>query len=358
MKNGKRDFNPEAVHVQKPRPVIPIVLTSETPEGKLKEITDRLEQGITELFESERYKEYLRVMSKFHNYSFNNTLLIAMQKPDASLVAGFSAWKNNFGRNVMKGQKGIKIIAPSPFKIKQEMEKTDPNTGKPVIGKDGKPITEEKEIMIPAYKVVSVFDVSQTEGRKLPDIAVDELTGDVDRYKDFFTAIEKTSPVPIGFEKIPGGSHGYYHLGDKRIAIQEGMSELQTLKTAIHEIAHAKLHDIDLNVPENEQKPRVDRRTREVEAESVAYTVCQHYGLDTSDYSFGYVAGWSSGKELSELKGSLETIRSTASNLIQDIDRNFAELLKDTERPKIQGTQKVSQDTANRKYKKKYLARR
>ena len=192
---------------QEPRPVIPIVLTSEKPAEKLKEITDRLEQGIAELFDSERYKEYLRVMSKFHNYSFNNTLLIAMQKPDASLVAGFSAWKNNFGRNVMKGQKGIKIIAPSPFKIRQEVEKIDPHTQKPIIGKDGKPVTEEKEIKIPAYKVVSVFDVSQTEGKELPDIAVDELTGDVDRYKDFFAALEKTSPVPIAFENIEGGSH-------------------------------------------------------------------------------------------------------------------------------------------------------
>ena len=313
---------------QEPRPVIPIVLTSEKPAEKLKEITDRLEQGIAELFDSERYKEYLRVMSKFHNYSFNNTLLIAMQKPDASLVAGFSAWKNNFGRNVMKGQKGIKIIAPSPFKIRQEVEKIDPNTQKPIIGKDGKPVTEEKEIKIPAYKVVSVFDVSQTEGKELPDIAVDELTGDVDRYKDFFAALEKTSPVPIAFENIEGGSHGYYHLEDKRIAINEGMSELQTLKTAIHEIAHAKLHDIDLNAPEDEQKPRVDRRTREVEAESVAYTVCQHYGLDTSDYSFGYVAGWSSGRELSELKSSLETIRSAAAEIINSIDENLAELQK------------------------------
>jgi len=313
---------------QEPRPVIPIVLTSEKPAEKLKEITDRLEQGITELFESERYKEYLRVMSKFHNYSFNNTLLIAMQKPDASLVAGFSAWKNNFGRNVMKGQKGIKIIAPSPYKVKQEMKKIDPHTQQPIIGKDGKPVTEEKEITIPAYKVVSVFDVSETEGKELPDIAVDELTGDVERYRDFFAALEKTSPVPIGFEQIPGSSHGYYHLEDKRIAIQEGMSELQTLKTAIHEIAHAKLHDIDLNAPENEQQPRATRRTREVEAESVAYTVCQHYGLDTSDYSFGYVAGWSSGRELSELKSSLETIRSAAAEIINSIDEHIAELSK------------------------------
>ena len=179
---------------QEPHPVIPIVLTAGKPAEKLKEITDRLEQGITELFDSERYKEYLKVMSKFHNYSFRNTVLIAMQKPDASLVAGFSAWKNNFERNVMKGQKGIKIIAPSPYKIKQEMQKIDPHTQKPIIGKDGKPVTEEKEITIPAYKVVSVFDVSQTEGKELPDIAVDELTGDVDRYKDFFAALEKTSP--------------------------------------------------------------------------------------------------------------------------------------------------------------------
>ena len=326
-----------------PRPVIPIVLTSEKPAEKLKEITDRLEQGITELFDSERYKEYLRVMSKFHNYSFNNTLLIAMQKPDASLVAGFSAWKNNFGRNVMKGQKGIKIIAPSPFKIKQEVEKIDPHTQKPVIGKDGKPVTEEKEVKIPAYKVVSVFDVSQTEGKELPDIAVDELTGDVDRYKDFFAALEKTSPVPIAFENIEGGSHGYYHLEDKRIAINEGMSELQTLKTAIHEIAHAKLHDIDLNAPKDEQ-PRVDRRTREVEAESVAYTVCQHYGLDTSDYSFGYVAGWSSGRELSELKSSLETIRSAAAEIINSIDENLAELQKAQDKEQTAGQEQPTRE--------------
>ena len=329
---------------QEPRPVIPIVLTSEKPAEKLKEITDRLEQGITELFESERYKEYLRVMSKFHNYSFNNTLLIAMQKPDASLVAGFSAWKNNFGRNVMKGQKGIKIIAPSPFKIRQEVEKIDPHTQKPIIGKDGKPVTEEKEVKIPAYKVVSVFDVSQTEGKELPDIAVDELTGDVDRYKDFFAALEKTSPVPIAFENIEGGSHGYYHLEDKRIAINEGMSELQTLKTAIHEIAHAKLHDIDLNAPKDEQQPHVDRRTREVEAESVAYTVCQHYGLDTSDYSFGYVAGWSSGRELSELKSSLETIRSAAAEIINSIDENLAELQKAQDKEQTAGQEQPTRE--------------
>ena len=339
---GQR-MTPTAEQPQEPRPVIPIVLTSEKPAEKLKEITDRLEQGIAEFFDSERYREYLKVMSKFHNYSFNNTLLIAMQKPDASLVAGFSAWKNNFGRNVMKGQKGIKIIAPSPFKIRQEVEKIDPHTQKPIIGKDGKPVTEEKEVKIPAYKVVSVFDVSQTEGKELPDIAVDELTGDVDRYKDFFAALEKTSPVPIAFENIGGGSHGYYHLEDKRIAINEGMSELQTLKTAIHEIAHAKLHDIDLNAPKDEQ-PRVDRRTREVEAESVAYTVCQHYGLDTSDYSFGYVAGWSSGRELSELKSSLETIRSAAAEIINSIDENLAELQKAQDKEQTAGQEQTTRE--------------
>ena len=306
--------------------VQPIVLTSENQKDRLKEITDRLEQGILEVFESERYKEYLRVMSKFHHYSFNNTMLIALQKPDASLIAGFSAWKNTHGRTVKKGEKGIRIIAPAPFKVKQEMEKLDPKTNMPLVGADGNAIIEEKEITIPAYKVVSVFDVSQTEGKELPSIGVDELTGDVSQYEDFFTALKKASPVPIALEHIEGSAHGYYHLAEKRIAIDDNMSELQTLKTAIHEIAHAKLHDIDLNAPKEEKENRPNQRTREVEAESVAYTVCQHYGLDTSDYSFGYVAGWSSGKELSELKGSLETIRLAASELIDSIDGHFKEL--------------------------------
>ena len=312
-------------------PINPIMLSGENSADRLKEITDRLEQGIKELFESERYKEYLRVMSKFYNYSFNNTMLIAMQKPDASYVAGFNAWKNNFQRNVIKGEKGIRILAPAPFKVKREMEKLDPQTQQPIIGKDGKPVTEEQEVTIPAFKVVSVFDVSQTEGKELPNIGVDELTGDVEQYKDFFAALERTSPVPIGFEKIESGAHGYYHLEEKRIAIDEGMSELQTLKTAIHEVSHAKLHDIDLNAPKDEQQVRPDRRTREVEAESVAYTVCQHYGLDTSDYSFGYVAGWSSGKELTELKGSLETIRSAANEIINSIDEHLKEIQQERE---------------------------
>ena len=319
-------FMPYMEKAEEIKEVSPIVLTSENQKDRLKEITDRLEQGILEVFESERYKEYLRVMSRFHHYSFNNTMLIALQKPDASLIAGFSAWKNSHGRTVKKGEKGIRIIAPAPFKVKQEMEKLDPKTNMSLVGADGKAVTEEKEITIPAYKVVSVFDVSQTEGKELPSIGVNELTGDVSQYEDFFTALKKASPVPIALEHIEGSVHGYYHLAEKRIAVDDNMSELQTLKTAIHEIAHAKLHDIDLNAPKEEKENRPNQRTREVEAESVAYTVCQHYGLDTSDYSFGYVAGWSSGKELSELKGSLETIRLAASELIDSIDGHFKEL--------------------------------
>ena len=244
---------------------------------------------------------------------------------------GFGKWRDDFERHVKKGEKGIKILAPSPYKVKKQMEKIDPATQKPVIGADGKPVTEEQEIEIPAFRVVTVFDVSQTEGKEIPDIAVSELTGSVEQYQDFFAALEKASPVPIAFENIEGGAHGYYHLEEKRIAIDEGMSELQTLKTAIHEIAHAKLHAIDKDAPATEQADRPDRRTREVQAESVAYAVCQHYGLDTSDYSFGYVAGWSSGRELSELKASLETIRKAANELITDIDGHLAQLQQERE---------------------------
>ena len=315
---------PEAAAPAKaPQPVTPILLNGQNSAERMKEITDRLETGIQELFESERYKAYLTTMSKFHSYSFNNTLLIAMQ--GGQLVAGYNKWRDDFHRNVKKGEKAIKILAPAPFKAKKEVQKLDAQ-GRPVMGKDGKPVTEIQEIQVPAFKIVSVFDVSQTEGEPLPSIGVEELTGSVERYGEFFKALEQTSPVPIGFEDIPGGSHGYYHLTEKRIAIQEGMSELQTLKTAIHEIAHSKLHAIDPEAPAIEQADRPDSRTREVQAESVAYAVCQHYGLDTSDYSFGYVAGWSSGKDLKELKASLETIRATAHELISTIDGHLAQL--------------------------------
>ena len=318
---------PEAATPAKaPQPVTPILLNGQNSAERMKEITDRLETGIQELFESKRYKAYLTTMSKFHSYSFNNTLLIAMQ--GGQLVAGYNKWRDDFHRNVKKGEKAIKILAPAPFKAKKEVQKLDAQ-GRPVMGKDGKPVTEVQEIQVPAFKIVSVFDVSQTEGEPLPSIGVEELTGSVERYGEFFKALEQTSPVPIGFEDIPSGSHGYYHLTEKRIAIQEGMSELQTLKTAIHEIAHSKLHAIDPEAPAIEQADRPDSRTREVQAESVAYAVCQHYGLDTSDYSFGYVAGWSSGKDLKELKASLETIRATAHELITTIDGHLAQLQKE-----------------------------
>ena len=319
-----------AAEPQQPIPIRPIELTATDTAGKVKEITAQLEAGVKDLFNSERYQDYLKAMSKFHDYSLNNTLLIVMQKPDASLVAGFNKWRDEFERHVKRGEKGIKILAPAPYKIKKELEKLDPD-GKPIIGEDGKPVTEQKEITVPAFKVVSVFDVSQTDGKEIPDIAVDSLTGSVEQYEDFFKALEQTSPVPVGFERIESGAHGYYHNAEKRIALNEGESELQTVKTLIHEIAHAKLHDIDLNAPPEQQQERPSRRTREVEAESIAYTVCQHFGLDTSDYSFGYVAGWSSDKDIKELKASLETIRATASELITEIDGNFRALQQQRE---------------------------
>ena len=313
---------------QQPRPVIPIILTSEKPADKIKEITARLEQGVQAIFDSERYKEFLNAMSKFHDYSLNNTILIAMQ--GGNLVKGFRQWEKEFDRHVKSGEKGIKIFAPAPYKVKKLVDKIDPETRKPMLDREGKPIKEEKEITVPAFKVVTVFDISQTEGKEFPDLSVKPLLADVEQYEDFFAALEKASPVPISFEQIDSGANGYFSLTDKRIAIKEGASQLQTLKTAIHEIAHARLHDVDLNAPKEEQN-RVDRHTREVQAESVAYTVCQHFGLDTSDYSFGYVAGWSSGKEMTELKASLETIQTTAKELINEIEGHFTELQQQRE---------------------------
>ena len=319
-------------------PVLPIILSSEKPADKMKEITDRLEQGILGLYESERYADYLRTMSKFHDYSLNNTILIAMQ--GGNLVKGYKQWEKEFDRHVKPGEKAIKIIAPAPFTVKKQVEKIDPDTQKPVFDKDGKPVTEEKEIKIPAFRVVSVFDVSQTEGKELPSLTY-ELTGNVEQYKDFFTALEKTSPFAMEFEALSGSIKGRCNYEEKRISINEGMDELQNIKTAIHEIAHATLHDIDKDAPE-----RPDRRTREVQAESVAYAVCQHYGLDTSDYSFGYIAGWSSGKELAELKGSLETIRSTAASLIDTIDGHFAEIQQAQDKEQTTEQAQPAQETA------------
>ena len=332
----------QAAEPQQPRPVVPIILTSEKPAEKVKEITARLEQGVQAIFDSDRYKEFLTAMSKFHDYSLNNTILIAMQ--GGNLVMGFRQWEKEFDRHVKKGEKGIKIFAPAPYKVKKLVDKIDPETRKPMLDREGKVVKEEKEITVPAFKVITVFDISQTEGKEFPDLSVKPLLADVEQYEDFFAALEKASPVPIAFEQITNGANGYFSLTDKRIAIKEGVSELQAVKTAIHEIAHAKLHDIDLNAPKDEQQPHVDRRTREVEAESVAYTVCQHYGLDTSDYSFGYVAGWSSGRELSELKSSLETIRSAAAEIINSIDANFAELQKAQDKEQTAGQEQPTRE--------------
>lgn len=289
-----------------------------TEQQRVKEITDKLEEGLKELFESEKYKSYLNTMSKFHNYSFNNTLLIAMQKPEATLVAGYKAWQKNFDRHVNKGEKAIRILAPAPYKIKEERDKLDPVTGELLFDENGMPQKENVEITIPAFRPVSVFDVSQTDGKPIPELETAELLQTVEGYEDFVKALMEVAPVPIGFEDIPGESKGYFHTEEKRIAVQENMSESQTLKTMVHEVAHSMLHNKELN--KDMDASVKDRNTKEVEAESIAYTVCQHFGIDTSDYSFGYIAGWSSGKEMTELKASLDTIRRTASELITGIE--------------------------------------
>ena len=297
-----------------------------TEKQKVQEITDKLEEGLKELFESEKYKTYLTTMSKFHNYSFNNTLLIAMQKPEATLVAGYKAWQKNFERHVNKGEKAIRILAPAPYKIKEERDKLDPVTGEMMFDENGMPQKEQVEVTIPAFRAVSVFDVSQTDGKPIPELEAQELLSTVEGYEDFVQALMNVAPVPIGFEDIPSDSKGYFHTEEKRIAVQENMSESQTLKTMVHEVAHSMLHNKEINRDDLIEEPAKDRNTKEVEAESVAYTVCQHFGIDTSDYSFGYIAGWSSGKDMKELKSSLDTIRKTASELITGIEGALREL--------------------------------
>lgn len=298
---------------------------------QLKEITDSIEQGIKDLFESEKYKQYLRTMSRFHRYSVNNTLLIAMQRPDATHIAGFSNWRNQFGRHVRKGEKGIQIIAPTPYKKKIDAVKLDPDTKAPVLDQNGNAVMEEIEIKIPMFRVVSVFDVSQTEGRPLPEV-VSDLTGNVQQYDAFMEALRRASPVPVSIEPIVPTTDGYFSLTEQAITIRAGMSEVQTVCATVHEIAHAKLHNYDISNTQSEQSeelPKKDQRTKEVEAESIAYAVCQYYGIETAENSFGYIAGWSKGKELSELRASLETINQTASELIDDIDRRFMQLCEE-----------------------------
>lgn len=304
-------------------------------KDRLREITASIESGIKDLFESEKYRRYLATMSRFHKYSVNNQMLIYMQRPDATHVAGFNKWRDQFGRNVMKGEKGIKIIAPTPYKKKIEEAKLDPDTKLPMLNADGNAIMEEKEIRIPMYRPVTVFDVSQTEGRPLPTLA-SSLSGNVQNFEVFMEALKRSAPVPIQLEPMTQDMDGYFDPANQRIAIRTGMSEVQTVCAAVHEIAHAKLHNYEKAQEEAtagtetaEPVVKKDRRTEEVEAESISFAVCAYYGIETGENSFGYIAGWSQGKELSELRASLETINKTCSGLISDIDRHYAEICKE-----------------------------
>ena len=289
---------------------------------QLKEITERLEQGVKDIFTSEMYTKYLLTMSKFHNYSFNNTLLIAMQRPDATLVAGYNAWKNKFNRYVKKGEKGIQIIAPAPVKEREERKKIDKDTGLTVLNESGEPEIEVVERVIPRFRVTTVFDYAQTDGEPLPTLEVNELTARVKDYTLLKEAIEQVSPVPIRFGEIEGNAKGYYSHMDKEICVRADMGESQTIKTMIHEVAHAMLHDSDQMKQRGEEK---DQLIKETEAESIAFTVCSALGIDTSDYSFPYVASWASGKELKELKDSMDTIRLTAADFLEKLEAAVAE---------------------------------
>ena len=354
-----------------------------TNRERLREITDGIEQGIKELFESEKYMRYLSVMSRFHRYSVNNTMLIYMQKPDATLVAGYNKWKDQFERHVKKGEHGITMIAPTPYKKKIEEQKLDPDTKAPILDKDGKIVTEEKEIEIPMFRPVKVFDVSQTDGKPLPELA-SSLSGNVPNYEAFMEALRRSAPVPITFEAMAADTDGYFSADHQKIAIRQGMSEVQTVSATVHEIAHSKLHDpkkyemlplwkvvqeseggtkhdfkldfatekeaeqfaSDMDwryVDENQFEWRLaveedvtaekqaikNRHTEEVEAESISYAVCKYFGIETGENSFGYIASWSQGKELKELRASLETINKTSGTLISDIERHYKEICKE-----------------------------
>ena len=312
-----------------------IMADKPTNRERLQEITAGIEQGIKELFESEKYMRYLSVMSKFHRYSVNNTMLIYMQKPEATLVAGFNKWKNQFARHVKKGEHGITIIAPTPYKKKIEEMKRDPDTHAPILDADGKAVMEEKEIEIPMFRPVKVFDVSQTDGKPLPELA-SSLSGTVPHYEAFLEAVRRSAPVPIEFEPMADNMDGYFSSDQQRIAIRPGMSEVQTVSAAVHEVAHSKLHNRQKmqetaaagDNTADQPKPK-DRNTEEVEAESISYAVCQYFGIQTGENSFGYIATWSKDKDLKELKASLETINKTSCELINDIERNYKEICKE-----------------------------
>ena len=313
---------------------IPTVQTATIPlpvQGKdMDSIMQSLESGVEELFTSNRYKEFLKTMAKFHNYSFNNTMLIAMQRPDATLVTSYKNWQS-MGRQVMKGEKGITIIAPAPYKKMKEKEVLDENQ-RPIMGTDGKPKTEQVEVTVPHFKAVTVFDIAQTSGEPIQTLAPELLTAAVQDFDSFMQAIQKISPVPIRFDEIDGNANGYYHNADKEIVIKKGLSESQTLKTAIHETAHAKLHDREIMESLGLEK---DRLTKEVEAESVAYCVCSSFGLDTSDYSFPYIAGWSSSREMKEMKTSMDVIRKTAGEMIDQLTEELEIILEEKQKTEL-----------------------
>ena len=313
---------------------IPTVQTATIPlpvQGKdMDSIMQSLESGVEELFTSNRYQEFLKTMAKFHNYSFNNTMLIAMQRPDATLVTSYKNWQS-MGRQVMKGEKGITIIAPAPYKKMKEKEVLDENQ-RPIMGTDGKPKTEKVEVTVPHFKAVTVFDIAQTSGEPIQTLAPELLTAAVQDFDSFMQAIQKISPVPIRFDEIDGNANGYYHNADKEIVIKKGLSESQTLKTAIHETAHAKLHDKEIMESLGVEK---DRLTKEVEAESVAYCVCSSFGLDTSDYSFPYIAGWSSSREMKEMKASMDVIRKTAGEMIDQLTEELEIILEEKQKTEL-----------------------
>ena len=313
---------------------IPTVQTATIPlpvQGKdMDSIMQSLESGVEELFTSNRYQEFLKTMAKFHNYSFNNTMLIAMQRPDATLVTSYKNWQS-MGRQVMKGEKGITIIAPAPYKKMKEKEVLDENQ-RPIMGTDGKPKTEQVEVIVPHFKAVTVFDIAQTSGEPIQTLAPELLTAAVQDFDSFMQAIQKISPVPIRFDEIDGNANGYYHNADKEIVIKKGLSESQTLKTAIHETVHAKLHDKEIMESLGVEK---DRLTKEVEAESVAYCVCSSFGLDTSDYSFPYIAGWSSSREMKEMKASMDVIRKTAGEMIDQLTEELEIILEEKQKTEL-----------------------
>ena len=306
---------------------------------ELQQITDKLEKGVVDIFQSDKYKQFLDTMAKFPRYSVNNSILIMMQKPDAQLCQSYTGWKQ-MGRYVKKGEKGISILAPAPYKIEREQTKLDDN-GKPVFDSDGEPVKEKVEVTIRAFKVVKTFDLSQTDGKEIPSIGPSELTGSIEGYPKLLQALQEISPVPVSFELIEGNAKGFYHQQDKKIVVQDGMSEVQTIKTLLHEMAHQQMHDKD-QVPEAKN---FTRNSVETEAESVAYVVCQHYGINTSDYSFSYVAGWSKNKETPELKASLDKIRQTAADFITQIDEKL-ELSQKIDKAKIVPEQAANPELA------------